>query len=135
MLSEKTNKTLYRVVTAIGVILLFGGIILDLIPDSIVPQNDWYTVCMMHGISLVIIGEYFNSLKLEEDKNGGCSEFCYGLIALFLINNIKHFTTPIIAGIVFGCILLMIAFILTGKRWQRARAKKKEQSESEKNEG
>ncbi len=131
MLTEKTNKTLYRVLGTISVILMFGGMILEFIPDSILPQNDWYNVCVMYGISLAIIGDYFNSLTLEEDENGGCSWFALCLMAFFFTGHIKHFTTPIIAGIVIGCILLIIAFILNVMRWLKARAKKKEQEESE----
>ena len=131
MLTEKTNKTLYRVLATISVILMFGGMILEFIPDSILPQNDWYNVCVMYGISLAIIGDYFNSLTLEEDENGGCSWFALCLMAFFMTGHIKHFTTPIIAGIVIGCILLIIAFILNVMRWLKARAKKKEQEESE----
>ena len=126
VLTEKTNIALYRVLTTIGVILLFGGMILDFFPDNIVPQNDWYRVSMMYGISLAVIGDYFNSLTLEKDENSGCSWFCHCLMALFWIDNIEHFTTPIIAGIVLGCILLIIAFILNVMRWRRARAKEKE---------
>ncbi len=127
MLTEKTNKILYRVLATIGVIILFGGMILDFLPDNIVPQNDWYRVCLMYGISLAAIGDYFKSLTLEEDENGGCGWFALCLTAIFWIDRIQHFTVPIIVGIVFGCILLIIAFILNCKRWRRAKAKQKEQ--------
>lgn len=131
MLTDKTNKTLYRVLTAIGVILLFGGI-LDLIPDNIVPQNDWFRVCMIYGISLATIGDYFKSLTLEEDENGGCAWFCFCGVALLWIDRINHYTTPIIIGIVFGCILLIIALILTGMRFRRIKAREKEQEKEQK---
>jgi hypothetical protein len=131
MLTEKTNKTLYRVLTAIGVLIFFGGTILDFFPDSIVPQNDWFRVCMMYGISLTIIGDYFKSLTLEEDETGGCGWFCFGVLVLLWIDRINHFTTPIIAGIVFGCILLIIAFILNGKRFRRVKAREKEQKKEQ----
>lgn len=132
MLSEKTNKTLYRVLTAIGVILLFGGMILDLITwlrEG--QQNDWFRVCMMYGISLATIGDYFKSLTLEEDENGGCGWFCFCGVALLWIDRINHFTTPIIIGIVFGCILLIIALILTGMRFRRIKAREKEQKKEQ----
>ena len=131
MLTEKTNKILYSVLIPIGMILMFGGFILDIFPDNIIPQNDWFTVCMMYGIPLVIIGDYLMSLKSENDENGGCSWFCLGIMAFFWTDRIKHFTAPIIAAVVFGYILLIIAFILNTKRWRRSKAKEKEQEESE----
>ncbi|MBR5170654.1 MAG: hypothetical protein IKW85_08810 [Muribaculaceae bacterium] len=131
MLTEKTNKTLYRVLITIGVILLLGGMILDFLPDNIVPQNDWYRVLMMCGIPLAIIGDYFKSLTLEEDENGGCGWFGIGMLTLFWIDRINHFTAPIIAGTVFGSILLIIAFILNGKRWRRVKAKEKEEQKEQ----
>ena len=127
MFTEKTNKTLYRVLTAIGVILLFGGMILDFLSDNIIPQKDWLRLCMMYGVSLAIIGDYFNSLTLEEDENGGCGWFLLGLVAFLWIARIKDYTVPVIAGIVFGCILLIIALTLNGMRWRRLKAREKEQ--------
>lgn len=131
MLTDKTKKILYRVMITIGMILLFGGLILEILPDNIVPENDWTRVFMMYGISLVIIGDYFISLELEEDENGGCSYFCLGLLPILWLDRINHFTAPIIAGIVFGYLLLITALILNYKRWRRAKAKEKEQEDSE----
>ena len=58
----------------------------------------------------------------EEESQRGLAHF----LEHMAFNGSEHFTTPIIAGIVLGCILLIIAFILNVMRWRRARAKEKE---------
>ena len=128
MLTYETNKRLYWILGVTGTVLVFAGLLLELFTNAI---DDWARVMMIAGIPIAAIGEYFNSLTMEEDENGGCSWFLLLLISILWIFNIDQFTTPIIACLVISGILLIVAFVLTGKRWKKMKAREKERKEKE----
>jgi hypothetical protein len=107
---------------------MFSGIFLHLFFDII---GDWTRLMMISGVPIAIIGDYFNSLTKDEDENGGCSWFIMLLVIILWMFEIEHFTPKIIAGLVICCILGIVAFLLTLKRWKRFKTLEKEQKEKE----
>ena len=128
MLTEKTNKRLYWILLITGLAFVIGGIFPPLFFEGF---EDLSWIITITGIPIAAIGDYFNSLTKDEDRDGGLSWGILLLAFLWMFKNIEHFTTPIIVGLVICGILVIVAFILTLKRWRRSRALEKERKEKE----
>ena len=132
MITEKTKETLCLTAAIIGSVLLFGGIICDIITDwsNVIPDSDWYRMAIAIGWP---IGTIALTMKEITQKNTKFDTLYWGVIILPFICffQINDYTVPIIVSIVISAILAVIAIILTHKRNAKIKALQKEQEEKD----
>ena len=134
-MTDKTKTTLSLILGVIGLTLLFGGLICDILTSKGL-LNDWANVAMIVGWPIITFAEYFRPLTSKKDmEQEGCSLFFLlaGMISLSIPNvfQIEHFTTPIIIILIIAAILLIPACLMSYMKWRRVR-KQLEEGDDEK---
>ena len=120
---------------AIGLIILFGGMICDIISDfsSVIPESDWYKVAILIGWPTSSIAQYFSPITDKDIKNGDAMWWIFNIIPLLFLFHIDHFTTPVIVGTVVGCIVIAVAIVLARKRHLKILALQEQQEQEKEN--
>ena len=134
-MTDKTKTTLSLILGVIGLTLLFGGLICDIVMSK-GQLNDWANVAMIVGWPIIAFAEYFRPLTSKKDmEQVGSSLFflVVGMFALSITNviQIEHFTTPIIIILIISAILLIPACLLSYMKWRKVR-KQLEEGDDEK---
>lgn len=135
-MTDKTKTILGLILGVIGLVLLFGGLICDILVSK-GPLNDWASVAMIVGWPTVALAEYCRPLTSRKDmEQEGCSlvYLLLGMISLSIVNvfQIEHFTTPIVIILIIATILMIPACVLSYKKWQMVKRLLKEEDEEKK---
>ena len=139
MLTDKTNKALYWILEAIGVVIYLAAMCLHFS----FPNNDWCQVGMASGVAVALLGFVFEPItqkKLENGTAGNTFFFVvfFSIVAVFWIIEIHDYnlTLPIAIASALVIILLVVDCWLAYKKRQRIKVLEKEleQGESVKNE-
>ena len=134
MLTDKTNNRLYKILYTLGLILVFGGIIWEVLSDifHVLPMNDIDRSIMILGIPIALISLYFKPITEEEDNYGCIWGFMISWAILWILD-IKHYTTPIIIINAISVVLMVPGIILSYKKWKRIKALQDGDVEKEEN--
>ena len=135
-MTDKTKTTLSLILGVIGLTLLFGGLICEIVISK-GPLNDWANVAMIVGWPSIAFAEYFRPLASRKDmEEVGSSLFflVVGMITLSIVDvfQIEHFTTPIIIILIIAAILMIPACWLSYMKWRRVRKQLEEEDDEKK---
>ena len=126
MMTEKKQKTLYRILTGTGVTIVFICLIWDILPDNVVPTSDWIHVIMFLAWPIAWLGEYFKPISAQDVENSGCflpsAIFMLVFFPLMWFGHIDHFTVPIIVVLVLSLAITVLDLILYVKKNKRIKA-------------
>jgi hypothetical protein len=134
MLTDKTNNRLYKILYTLGLILLFGGFIWEVLSDifHVLPVNDIDRSIMILGIPIALISMYFKPITEDKDNYGCIWGFMISWAILWILD-IKHYTTPIIIINAISVVLMVPGIILSYKKWKRIKALQDGDVEKEEN--
>lgn len=126
MMTEKKQKTLSRILTGTGVTIVFICLIWDILPDNVVPTSDWIYVVAFLAWPIAWLGDYFRPISAQDVENSGCFLPSAIIMLVFLplnwLDDIKHFTAPIIAVLVLSLAITVLDLILYVKKNKRIKA-------------